>query len=123
MNIAVWIMQGILAAWFLMPATMKLISPKEKMIEKRQLKPNDSVMPVRILGLLELLGVIGIIIPSLKGILPILTPLAAIGFSVVMAGAFVVHYNRKEYKILPLLVLAFILSLVVAYYRFKTLTI
>jgi DoxX-like family len=118
MNTAIWIMQGVLAAYFLMPAVMKLTTSKQKLIDKK-----EPVLQIRILGFLELLGVIGIIIPYLTGILPILTPLAAIGFIVVMVGAFVVHYKKKEYKILPLLVLAFILSLVVAYYRFRTVSI
>lgn len=118
MNTTIWIIQGVLAAFFLMPAVMKLISSKQKIIDTKALKPDGMILPIRILGFVELLGVIGIIIPYLTGILPILTPLSAIGFSVVMVGAFVAHFKKKEYKILPLLVLAFILSLVVAYYRF-----
>jgi NhaP-type Na+/H+ or K+/H+ antiporter len=113
MNTAIWIIQGVLAALFLMHAIMVLISSKQKPDDKK-----PSVLQMRIIAFLELLGVIGIIIPYLTGILPILTPFAAIGFSVVMVGAFVVHYKKMEYKILPLLVLLFVLSLVVAYYRF-----
>ena len=113
MNTAIWIIQGVLAALFLLHAIMVLISSKPQLIDTK-----PSVLQMRIIAFSELLGVIGIIIPYLAGMIPILTPLAAIGFSVVMVGAFVVHYKKKEYKILPLLVLLFILSLVVAYYRF-----
>lgn len=118
MNITIWIIQGVLAALFSMHAIVVLISSKPKPIDTK-----PSVLQMRIIAFLELLGVIGIIIPYLTGILPILTPLAAIGFSVVMVAAFAVHYNKKEYKILPLLVLLFILSWVVAYYRFTTVSI
>lgn len=113
MNTAIWIIQGVLAALFSMHAIMVLISSKQKPDDK-----NPSVLQMRIIAILELLGVIGIIIPYLTGILPILTSLSAIGFSVVMVGALVVHYKKKEYKILSLIVLLLILSWVVAYYRF-----
>ncbi|MBA4057063.1 MAG: DoxX family protein [Marivirga sp.] len=118
MNTAIWIIQGILAAFFLMPAKMKLISSKQKLIDKKQIEPDGKILPIRIIGLAELLGVFGIIIPYLTGILPILTPLAAIGFSMVMVGAVVVHLKKKEFKVLPLLAVIFILSSMVAFYRF-----
>ncbi len=118
MNTIIWITQAILAAWFTMPAIMKLTSSKEKMIEKKQLPPDGSAMPIRILGLLEVLGVFGIILPQLTGIFQILTPITAVCFSVVMVGAFVIHYKKQEFKVLPMIAFAFILSLIVAYYRF-----
>lgn len=118
MNTAIWIIQGLLAAFFLMPAYKKLSTPKQKLIEMKQIKPGESTARVRLLGFAELLGVIGIIVPYLTGILPILTPLAATGFGIVMVGAIVVHYKVNDYKVLPLLGLALVLSGVVAFYRF-----
>jgi hypothetical protein len=118
MNTALWIMQGVLAALFLMPATMKLITPKAKMLEKGQLKPGESVAPIRALGAVEWLGIIGIIVPWLTGILPVLTPITAVCFAIIMIGAFVVHFKKKEYKLQPLIVIAFGLSVTVAYFRF-----
>ena len=118
MNIALWIIQGLLAAFFIMPGAMKLLTPGEKLREKMQAGPEKSLVGTRILGLLEILGAIGIIVPYWTGILPVLTPLAAVGFAIVMVGACVVHYQKHDYKILPVLSVAFILSLVVAYYRF-----
>lgn len=118
MNTTIWIIQGILAAFFLMPALMKLTLSKEKLISKKQLQPGDSPIPVRILGFMELLGAIGIIVPFYTNTMSVLTPLAAVGFCIVMIGAFFVHFKKKEYKIIPVLVLVFIASLVVAIYRF-----
>src|SRR5580658_1031014 len=118
MNTALWIIQGLLAAFFLMPAYKKLSTPKEKLIEMKQIKPGESTLRVRLLGLVELLGSVGIIVPYLTGILPVLTPLAAVGFGIVMVGAIVVHYKINDFKVLPLLGLVLVLSGVVAFYRF-----
>ena len=51
-------------------------------------------------------------------ILSVLTPIAAVCFAIVMVGAVVVHAQKHEYKVLPVLGVAIVLSLVVAYYRF-----
>lgn len=118
-NIVIWGFQILLALWFATPAYMKLTTPTEKMIEAKQLPPDGNPVPVRILGFLELLGIIGIILPRLTGIAPILTPITAVCFAVVMLGAFAVHFNKQDYKILPLIIIAFILSVVVAWFRFS----
>jgi hypothetical protein len=118
MNTALWIMQGVLAALFIIPGIMKLITPGEKLREKMKAAPEKSLLPTRLLGLLEVLGVIGIIVPYYTGIFPVLTPITALCFAVVMVGAVVVHAQKHEYKTLPVLGVAFVLSLVVAYYRF-----
>ena len=94
MSTALWIMQGILAPWFVMPAIMKLTASKEKMIEKGQLEPNGSELPIRVLGFLELLGIVGIIVTWLTGILPIVTPIAAVAFGMIMLSAFAVHIKE-----------------------------
>lgn len=118
-NKVIWGFQILLALWFAMPAFMKLTTPKEKMIEAKQLQPDGNPILIRILGFLELLGIFGIILPRLTGIAPILTPITAVCFAVVMIGAFVVHFNKHEFKILPMITLAFILSVVVAWFRFS----
>jgi hypothetical protein len=118
MNTVAWIIQGLLAAFFAMPAFTKLTSSQEKLIEKKMLEPAASHLPVRGIGILELLGVLGMILPQVTGIMPILTPIAAVGFALIMLGACIIHFKRKEYQILPLLVMVFALSLTLAYIRF-----
>lgn len=118
MNTFVWIVQIALAVFFLMPGFTKLLTPRLKLMEKGMVKPDGPVLPIRLLGLVEVLGSIGIILPLWLGILPILTPLAAVGFCIVMVGAIPVHLAKKEYKIQPLLLLIFALSALVAWYRF-----
>lgn len=115
MNTLIWIIQGLLSAFFLMPAFTKLTSSKDKLVEKKILEPNQSIDFPRFIGLMELLGSI---VPQLTGIAKILTPFAAIGFALIMLGAFFIHFKKKDYKILPLLIVVFSLSVTVALYRF-----
>lgn len=119
MDTALWIMQVLLALFFLAPACIKLTSTRRQLIDKKMLKRDGKILSVRAMGMIDLLAAIGITVPVLVGILPVLTPVAAIGICMVMTGAFIVHWKRKEYKILPFLAVVFILSLVVAYYRLQ----
>ena len=83
MNIALWIIQALLAALFLFTGGMKLITPIEEMTKQ-------IAMPgwfLRFIGVAEMLGAIGLILPWLLRIYPNLTPLAAAGLVIIMAGA------------------------------------
>jgi len=121
MNIILWIIQGLLSAFFIMPGYGKISASKDQHVADGHLKPNESIIPIRILGVLELLGCIGIIVPWLSSITPILTPIAAASFCIIMTAAMFVHIKKKEYKMLPMLIIVFILSAVVAYFRFDEL--
>lgn len=97
MNIVLWIIQGLLALIFFMAGAMKLFKSKNELREKLgDWVDQYTGMSIKLIGLSELLGAIGIIIPMAVGILPILTPLAAIGLAMTMVGAMKVHYQRKE---------------------------
>ncbi|MBI3232628.1 MAG: DoxX family protein, partial [Bacteroidetes bacterium] len=74
---------------------------------------------IRVLGVLELLGCLGIVLPWLTGIAPVLTPITAVGFCFIMTAGLVVHTKKKEYRMLPMLIVVFILSAMVVYFRFK----
>ena len=119
MNTALWVMQGLLSLFFIMPGIGKVSNSKQKHIDDNHIKTGASVIPVRILGILELLGCAGIIVPWLTGILPILTPITAVCFCMIMIAGMVVHIQKKEYKMLPMLLAVFMLAAVVAYYRFR----
>ncbi|MGZ4057552.1 MAG: DoxX family protein [Bacteroidia bacterium] len=96
----------------------KVSSSVQKHIDDGHIKPGSSVVPLRILGILEMLGCVGIIVPWLSGILPILTPITALCFCLIMLGALVIHAQKKEYKFLPLPIVIIVLAAMVAYYRF-----
>jgi hypothetical protein len=118
MNTTLWVIQALLSAFFVMPGLGKVSRSRQRHIEDGHIKPNASIIPLRILGVLELLGCVGIIMPWLTGIFPLLTPLTALCFCLLMGAALVIHMRKKEYKMLPMLIFVFMLSAIVAYYRF-----
>ena len=96
MDTALWIVQVIAAFMFLMVGAMKLMRTKEQMSDKMAWVEDFSQGQIRGIGVLEILGAMGLILPGLTGILPILTPLAAVGLAILMGGAFFTHLRRKE---------------------------
>ncbi|OJZ07801.1 DoxX family protein [Sphingobacterium sp. 40-24] len=118
MNTLVLIIQGVLALFFIMPGYGKVSGSKESHVADGHLRVESSIIPIRILGVLELLGCIGIIFPWVLGIVPILTPITAVCFCIIMLAGMIIHIKKKEYKMLPMLVIVFLLSMIVAYYRF-----
>lgn len=106
MNIALWIVQGLLAVAFLMAGGMKLAQPKEKLATNMAWVEDFSQNKIRIIGLLEVLGALGLILPWALTILPELTGIAAIGLVLTMVGAAVTHNRRNErQKLVPNIVL------------------
>ncbi len=114
MNIVLWIIQGLVALAFLLAGFIKAFMPLE-MVKKNMPFARVVAAPfVRFIGVAEILGAIGIILPAVTGILPWLTLAAAVGLVVVMVGAAVFHASRREYSsigvnVMLLLLAAFIL--------------
>ena len=120
MNTTVWVLQGMLAAFFILPGIGKISSSREKHLSDGHIKPDGNLVPIRILGGLELLGCVGIIVPWLTGIMPVLTPVTAVGYWLIMAGGIINHTIRREYKMLPVLTAVLLASSIVACYRFAS---
>ena len=121
METALWIAQVLLAAIFLLTGTTKLTQPRLKMAAGPMRWAADVTdRQFRTIGLLEVLGAIGLILPAALGIAPLLTPLAAIGLVLVMIGAIHTHvrYDESERLAVPIVVLA--LALFVALEGFGT---
>lgn len=115
MNITLWIIQALLALVFLMAGFMKTFRPIKALAEKMSWVRKVSPVIVRLLGIAELLGAIGLILPVLTHILPWLTPLAAIGLALIMVGATVFHASRRELSGTAVTVIILILTVFVAY--------
>ena len=118
MNTALWIMQALLAAAFLMAGMMKATQPNEKLAEKMAWVDDFSANTVKLIGVAEILAAVGLILPPLLGIAPILTPLAATGLALTMVGAAVTHVRRKETQEMMINVVLGVLAAVVAWGRF-----
>ena len=119
MNVVAWILQIVLALAFVAAGGMKLARPKPALVGAGMGWAEDFSDPnVKLIGAVEIIGAVGLIVPWLTGIAPVLTPLAAVGLALVMAGAVVTHIRRKEQFVPPLVLGA--LSLVVAVLRFAS---
>ena len=95
MNILLWIVQGVLALVFLLHGVLFLVLPARA---KEELKKGPfSLGFARFIGGAEVLAAVGLILPGWTGILPWLTPLAAVGLFPIMVGASVSHLPRKEW--------------------------
>lgn len=121
MDTALWIVQGLLAFAFLAAGLMKLTQPMDVLSEKIGAWVEGKDQQVRMIGLLEFLGAVGVVLPMAINILPMLTPVAAMGLSLTMLGAIALHASRKEYKeMLPGIVILG-LSIFVIYGRLELL--
>ncbi len=88
MNIVLWIVQALLALLFLFAGGTKLVLPIE--VLKAMGSPNQVQLPglfMRFIGVCEVLGALGLILPGLLRIRPNLTPLSATGLVIIMIGA------------------------------------
>lgn len=115
MNALLWTLQVLLAVVFTYSGLAKISQPKDRLIAIGQTGVAPFPMPVvRFTALAELLGAIGLLLPPLVGIAPYLTPVAAVGFAIVMVGAMGSHAYLREPRSVALNVLIFIAALTVA---------
>lgn len=103
MLIALWIINGLLALAFLAAGSMKLFRPKAALQSMGMAWTEDFPdAAVKLVGAAEIVGAVGLILPLLTGIAPLLTPIAATALALLMLGAVVVHLRRKETPVPPL---------------------
>ncbi|GAB5539489.1 MAG: DoxX family protein [Salibacteraceae bacterium] len=97
-NIGLWVAQAILGAMFIMAGSMKVLQSAEALAEALPWVSSTPIALVKFIGISELLGGLGLILPSLLRIKPSLTVLAAGGLVVVMVLASVFHASRGEFS-------------------------
>ena len=111
MLIAFWILNGLAALLFLLTGILKLSRPKEKLAAYGQAWVEDfTTGPIKLIGLAEVVGAVGLILPVLLGVAQILAPIASLALAVLMVGASVTHIRRKETPIPPLVLVALTLA-------------
>lgn len=118
MNIALWIVQGLLAAAFAGAGVMKTTKPKAALEPQMTWVGRYSAGTVRLIGGAEFLAALGLILPWATGIAEVLTPLAASGLVLIMILAAVDHVRHKEYQPILINVVLGGLALFVALGRF-----
>ena len=118
MNIVLWIIAIVLALAFGAAGFMKATAPKEKLAENMDWVEDFSERTIKLIGVAEVLGAVGLVLPAALDIAPVLTPLAATGLAVLMVLAAITHARRKEYPMIGVNVVLGGLALFVAIMRF-----
>ncbi|HZN73111.1 MAG TPA: DoxX family protein [Micromonosporaceae bacterium] len=120
MNVFLWILQGLLAVAFLGSGLMKTLGTREQAMKRGMAYAEDLTdTQYRIIGIAELLGAVGLILPAVTGIATILTPIAATGLAVTMVGALALHARRHELaKTAAVPGVLLVLAVIVAWGRF-----
>jgi DoxX-like family len=116
MNPLLWILSFALAATYAITGSAKVASSRERLLAVPGMGwvEETPTSRVRTIGLLEIAGAIGVVVPWATGILPLLTPLAALGLAAVQMGAMATHLTRGEREHLWLNVLLLVVAVVVA---------
>lgn len=120
MDVVLWIIAGLLAAVFLAAGAMKLIQPKEKLAANPNLAWTGDFGSgaIKAIGALEVLAALGLVLPAVLDIAPVLVPLAALGLVLLMIGAAITHARRRETPAIAINVVLLVLAAVVAWGRF-----
>ncbi|MET7551360.1 DoxX family protein [Streptomyces sp. NPDC058232] len=120
MNLALWIAAGLLAAVALTGGISKTFVPKEKLaaVHGGGWTEDAGVGFVKTLGLFELLAVLGLILPVVVDIAPVLVPVTAVCWVLLMVGAMVTHGRRGESKFVALNLIYLALAAFIAWGRF-----
>ncbi|WP_445219378.1 DoxX family protein [Bradyrhizobium sp. Pa8] len=117
LRICLWVAQGLIFLAFGSAGLVKLLTPIPELAAMMPWAGQYSETFVRFIGLVDLAGGIGILLPALTRILPRLTVLAALGCSVLQVFALVFHLSRGEAPVAPLNVVLLALSLFVLWGR------
>jgi putative oxidoreductase len=118
-NITAWILQILLGGMFIMTGAMKTFTPVEQLAGSLPWVTQVPLALVKFIGLAELLGGLGLILPSLLKIKTKLTPIAAIGIVLIMIFASIFHISRGETNVIGMNFILAALAGLVARLRLK----
>lgn len=123
MNVVLWVIQGFLALAFFYSGLMKSTRSEQKLVAMGMTGVEHLPLPlIRFIGISELAGTVGLILPLLLNQLPVLTSLSALCLGLIMIPAAIIHYRRGELQTVGLNSVFFVLCGVVAYCRWSELT-
>ncbi|MFQ6393506.1 DoxX family protein [Nocardia sp. KC 131] len=120
MNLALWIVTGLLAVVALAGGITKTFVPKKKLAEANggEWTADVSVGFVKTLGVLELLAAVGLILPAVLDIAPVMVPVTAVCWILLMVGAMTTHFRHGEFKLVVLNLAYLAMAVFVAVGRF-----
>jgi uncharacterized membrane protein YphA (DoxX/SURF4 family) len=117
MNIALWVVQIALGLAFLMAGSMKALQYEKAKASMPWVKDSSKGL-VLFIGIAELLGGIGLILPGMFDIAPVLTGIAAIGIALIMLFAAIFHAKRKENQAIGINVVMLLIAVFIVVGRF-----
>jgi len=118
-DIVVWIVTGVVALILGGAGASKLTRSREKILENPQMGWANDFSPsaIKLIGLAEVAGALGLVLPWALDVLPVLTPVAGYALAALMTGAAITHARRREYAGLPFVLLLVAGALFVAIAR------
>jgi uncharacterized membrane protein YphA (DoxX/SURF4 family) len=118
-NAVLWVLQGLLAAAFLASGAMKLFGSRERAAEQMAWVKLYPAWGVKAIGAAEVAGALGLVLPAVTDVAPVLVPIAAIGLVLLMIGAALTHLRigASDYKIIPVNLVLLALAAIVAWGR------
>ncbi|HEU4555179.1 MAG TPA: DoxX family protein [Chitinophaga sp.] len=118
MNTLLWILQGFLALTFLYSGVCKSLLAEKTLVKMGQTGVEGlSPFFIKGIGISEILGATGLVVPEAFNIAPVLTPVSALCLALIMPFAAVIHYKRREYRSVVINVVVFCLCIFVAFAR------
>ena len=96
LNTLLWVAQGLVALTVALAGATKLLVPREKLMKKMHWAATWPRGRIKLLGLAEVAGAVGLVVPMATGIAPVLTPIAALCVAVLMGGAMRTHQRLGE---------------------------
>lgn len=119
MNIIFWIIQSLAALVFLYSGVNKSIYSRQHLVAAGQTGVEGlPAAEIKFIGIIEIFGAFGLLLPGILNILPVITPLTAVGFAIIMLLAARIHLRRKEPKNVFTNCVLFVLCVLIAWYRF-----
>ncbi|GAB6904149.1 DoxX family protein [Kineosporia succinea] len=102
MTIAFWVLAALLALFYLYSGGLKVVRTRDQLRPMMAWVDSVPLPALRTIGVLEVLGALGLVLPPLTGIAPVLAVAAAIGLALIQVGGTATHVSRGETSVIGL---------------------
>jgi hypothetical protein len=110
MTVAYWVVAVLLALFYVYSGGLKVLRSPDQLRPMMGWVDTVPLRLVRTIGVLEVLGALGLVLPPLTGIAPGLALAAAVGLLLIQVGAIALHLSRGETKVIGLNIGLFVLA-------------